>query len=953
MMRYCLGLGLGVLGVIGLLVEGAIGQVVSDGTVDTEVSLEVGLLGITYQIQRGTTVGGRNLFHSFSRFDIPNGRTANFQTPVGIVNIFARVTGSQASNIEGVINAGGSANLFLLNPNGIIFGQNARLNIGGSFVATTADAIEFPNNAVFSRNSSVSSNNSLLSINPSALLFNPATFRGSIVSRAGQPIAGAMTGLRVNPGRGLFLIGGDVRLEGGVWQAPGGRIELGGLANQGRVELIPEGNSWRLGFPEGVVRSNVVVTSGAILNVAAAGRGGAVTITSRNLDINGGTTLRAGVSGSSNGVSNVKSGNVTFDSSEKIDIRNALISNSVSLPSTSASTPVRGNSGDITVKGGSLTLENAVLTSSTFSEGDAGNISIQLTGDINLIGVDQITLVNNTGQGNSTTTTTPVITSFASTGTTNTNTSQNLNLSSNSLISNGAFTQRLTNSSGGNILENIRIGNAEVASVDSGLIIGESLRILSQTVGLEDILDLTSNPESPNSETRNLPNSITSIPTNSPPSLLIPVTGIFSTVERAGKGNAGNVNIVAQSVNLTKGAEIQSLTRGEGQAGNIDVQAQSVILSGVASSSQIGNTRIGGFSSGLISESAQGATGKAGDILVNTGTLSLFNGAVLSSRTKSNFDGGNITVNTNTLEIASGAQILTTTFGAGNAGNINAEVITSANIAGSDPTFAARSQEFSTSIDTSRASSGIFADTSPASTGNGGNINFVSVPGTLNISDQARIASNADGRGSAGLINIRTGRAELRRNGDILTSSVRGDGGAINITAGTVLALEDSDILATAQNGQGGNISFNTNGFFAPINPNNSGQVNINSLDDNEQVDVNASGLTPGKVTFSTNDTIQNNLTQLPNSQIDIDQILAQSCLVRRTKPQGTFYILGNGSLPPRPDDPAMSDYPTNTIQPIQIAEKPWKIGDPIVEPEGFFKLADGRLVLGRECRDD
>ena len=103
-------------------------QITVDGTTNTTLETTNG--GIV--INDGDRAGN-NLFHSFSEFSVSDGSSATFNNVVEIENIFSRVTGGNISNINGALNANGGANLLLINPAGIVFGENATLNVGGSF----------------------------------------------------------------------------------------------------------------------------------------------------------------------------------------------------------------------------------------------------------------------------------------------------------------------------------------------------------------------------------------------------------------------------------------------------------------------------------------------------------------------------------------------------------------------------------------------------------------------------------------------------------------------------------------------------------------------------------------------------------------------------------------------------------------------------------------------------
>ncbi|WP_341734789.1 CHAT domain-containing protein [Microcoleus sp. EPA2] len=181
-----------------------------------------------YDITGGaTSKDGKNQFHSFTRFGLNSGETANFISNQGIKNIFGRVVGGDASFINGLIKvSGGNSNLFLVNPAGIIFGSNARLDVPGSFFATTASSIGFDNRWF---NSTGINDYAALVGTPSAFAFSAQS--GSIVN-VGK--------LAVGNGQNLTLLGGTV-ISTGELSAPGGQITVAAVPGENLVRLSQNG----------------------------------------------------------------------------------------------------------------------------------------------------------------------------------------------------------------------------------------------------------------------------------------------------------------------------------------------------------------------------------------------------------------------------------------------------------------------------------------------------------------------------------------------------------------------------------------------------------------------------------------------------------------------------------------------------------------------------------------
>jgi filamentous hemagglutinin family protein len=197
-----------------------------DGTLGTAVTQR----GSVYTITAGTQPGnGPNLFHSFERFSVGTNDTARFSGPLGIENILSRVTGGQQSVIDGRLQSTiPGANLYLLNPSGVLFGPNASLDVHGSFHVSTADVLRFADGATFSANLS---EKTTLTVAP------PVAF--GFLTEQPAPITMQGSALRVREGQALSVVGGDIQIVGGTLQAPSGRLQLASVASPGEVRFSP------------------------------------------------------------------------------------------------------------------------------------------------------------------------------------------------------------------------------------------------------------------------------------------------------------------------------------------------------------------------------------------------------------------------------------------------------------------------------------------------------------------------------------------------------------------------------------------------------------------------------------------------------------------------------------------------------------------------------------------
>ncbi len=871
---------LGMSGAIGQSGDRALAQsnIVPDSTLGNESSVVVpNFNGLPVEAIGGGAARGQNLFHSFQQFNVSAGRGAYFFSPsANIQNILARVTGNNLSQILGTLGTFGnsSPNLFLINPNGIIFGSNASLDIGGSFVATTANAIRLGNTGLFSASHPRTSN--LLSINPSAFFFNAFASQAQIVNRstATSTVLGASTsGLQVPDGRSLLLVGGDVKLEGGSLFAPGGRVELAGVAGTGTVGFNAFGNELRLGFPTDVARADVSLTNESEVNVRAGG-GGSIAINARNLEVLGGSKVRTGIA-SGLGSADSKAGDIQVNATGTTTvagdsfISNAVIAGGVGnggdidittgslfvtdgaylIASTDgqgnagsvriratdtvsfdrasggAGSPVGseavGNGGDIDITTGSLSVSNgASLYASTAGKGNAGSVRIRATDTVRFDGGDAFSAVEAGAVGDG----------------------GDIKISTGSLeVTKGA--QLIASTYGQGNAGSVRIRATDTVSFDGtssdGFRSAAFNNVEAGAVGGGGDIDITTgsleviNGAQLSASTYGQGNA-GSVRIRATDTVSFDRGNAFSKVGEGAVGDGGDIEITTGSLSVTNGSQLIASTYGQGNAGSVKIRATDIV--------RFNGTNSNGFSSGAFSSVEAGAVGDGGGIEITTNSLLVTNGAQLSASTFGqgkagsvriratdtvSFDGGDafsavgtgavgnggdIEITTNSLEVTNGSFLFGSTAGQGNAGSVRIRATDKVRFDG---------------VGSNGASSGANSAVGVEGVGNGGDIEITT--GSLEVTNGASLVTDTFGHGKAGSVRI-TATDKVRFDGvasngassgafSMVGSRAVGNGGDIEITTGS-LSVSNGAAVSGGTFGQGnsGNVRITANGSLSVTN---------------------------------------------------------------------------------------------------------------------------------------
>ncbi|MDJ0704305.1 MAG: S-layer family protein [Leptolyngbyaceae cyanobacterium MO_188.B28] len=822
----------------------ALAQITPDASLGTESS-RVHSNGATDQLDGGA-VRGENLFHSFEAFNVGQGRQVYFVNPDGVERIFSRVTGQSRSDILGTLGVSGSADLFLLNPNGVVFGPNARLDVNGSFLVSSGDRIRFSNGFEFSAENPQAP--PLLTIQtPIGLQYgaNPGPIRvegagnnlrinsDGIVQRENRPV-----GLQAPSGETLALVGGEVSLVGGNLTAAGGRIELGGVAGDSTVTLTPDEHGWRLGYDEVRDFHNVGLSEGASVDASGL-EAGAVQVRGRSILLQDGSALLSGTLGSSSGA------RLTLRAEETIELSGANANGLFSLARADVYPGAAGNAGDLTVETGRLNLrDGARISASTFGEGNSGALTIRAAEAVELSGLDRdgnssflLARVNSGATGNAGNIT-------IETGRLILRDGGRVSASVNSQGNGGALTIRatelveLSGADGKGISSRFltrvnpgAAGNAGDLTIETSRLILRDGALLSASVtgrGQGGDVTIRAREQVELSGVRQSGSS----------------SRINTQVNSGATGAAGDLTIETGRLILRDGGRISASTFGRGNSGALIIRAaESVELSG---------TDGDGDSSQLQSRVNPAAAGKAGDLTIQTGRLILRDGALVSSSTSGAGDGGALTI------WAAESVELSGTDGNGDSSRLRSRV-----------NSAAAGEAGDLTIQTGRLilRDGASISASTSGRGDGGVLTIraaesVELSGVASDGDSSRIATqvNSNAAGNAGDLTIETGRL-IFRDGAFVSASTFGEGHGGNLTVRATdsveltgrepLPDEDPSRLVTQVNrgaaGNAGNLTIETGRLIlqdgALVSASTAGSGNGGTLTINAAESVELSGV--------------------------------------------------------------------------------------------------------------
>ena len=742
---------LGIIAIYFLQAPAYAQRVIEDGTLPTRVTPDANNLNFTIDSINNSNRAGNNLFHSFKEFSIPTGGSAIFNNSTNVVNIINRVTGGNISNIDGLIKANGNANLFLINPNGIVFGKDARLDIGGSFFGSTATSIKFADGEF---SAIATTTPPLLSINiPLGLQMgnNSAAIevQGAGYSAASNDINSfspfivtSLDGLRVKPRNTLALIGGEVSLNGGVVTADSGRVELGSV-KEGLVKINSTTQGWNLDYNGLQNFGDIKLDSKALADASGVGSG-SIQLQARNISVKNGSKVFV------QSRDNTNEGKIKANATESIDVigtnsdgglRSAVLTETLEM----------GNAAEIAISTPKLLVsQGGEISTKTFSPGRGGNIRVNASESIQISESSPLNPIND---------------SQITTASFNSGAAGDINILTKqlSVLGQNISSVNYATSNGGNV----SVATEKLTILDGGILGSATFGI---GLGGDVLVDAK----------------------------FIKLVGInfntfrFSSLSAAtiGMGNAGNLTVNTRSLILEDGGRVDSSTLASGAAGSVTVNAtDSIKVSGTVPGSV--NPSLIISSANIVDESfiqffgSPGIlSGDSGNVNINTPVLKVTDGGEVTVRNDGTGKGGILNINANSILLNSKGKITASTQ-SGGGGNIDLQLKNG---------LILRNQSL------------ISAEA--GGTGNGGNININS-PVIAGVENSDIIANALEGNG--GNININTSglfglqfRDELTSSSDIAASSQFGVNGTVEINNPVIdpsssLTQLPSDVIDSSQ----------------------------------------------------------------------------------------------------------------------------------------------------------
>jgi filamentous hemagglutinin family protein len=569
---------------------------------------------------------GSALFHSFSKFNVRKGSAAYFTSQPGIRNIISRITGNSESRINGILGVEGNANLFFINPNGIIFGHGAKLDLNGSFTATTASSIEF---GKYSYSALNKNQVPLIKLNvPTGLSFKTKPSKiivrgeGHNITQAGNVIAPnrgvgqSQTGLRVNPGKTISLLAGDIVLSGGLITAPSGYINLASI-NTGSVSFTQgfKGLDYSLVTKFGNItfERQALADSSGLEKGFISVFGNKITFKDASLVINSNLGSQTG-------------GLITINAKDTLNILgesrfNKPLANGRLISRGIISQTFDGDGSVIRVNAKKIYVDQSgAIIATTFGKGVGGNLHLD---------ADEFTIAGSSGLSISSLGSL-ILTSSAGPGQ-----AGNIFVDSDKLLlKEGGFLASTTFSdgNGGNLYVNSRS-----ITVDGGILIPEKDAFIPSLIG--------------------------------------------TTTTSSGQG--GNLFIRTSSLEVNNGGRIDASTFEGGLAGSINIKADNITLSGRApgeiglqnpSAINSSGSKTSAFFSGILLVDLT-LTGSAGDISINSDKITISDGAEITVGNVGKGSAGKLSINTGLLSLEGGTITASNNGGGGGTIDILSDIL--------------------------------------------------------------------------------------------------------------------------------------------------------------------------------------------------------------------------------------------------------------------------------------